>query len=170
MSHAVDPLSTRRPRREGELEERGGPSAPGSMPLADDVFRQADELVLGFDAPGTEPSAVVVVVERRSLLVTLRRGLGRGPDIDVIDVWRQHDTFRQRLWRGDRWDLEGRRVRVHNGVLTVRAPMASEVVVRHVAVAPTAEDEDGTGESPARAGNGVSPATVEVEGTAETAP
>jgi hypothetical protein len=60
--------------------------------------------------------------------------LAKGPGVDVIESGRQHGTFHQRLWLGDRWDLNGITARAENGVLVVRAPLAAEALSRRVPV------------------------------------
>jgi HSP20 family protein len=136
MSHMVDPLSTLRPLREDEIEQRSAPSAAGGKsPLAYDVYRFGDDLVIEFDAPGIAPADIAVRVEGRAVEVTVRRSLNRGPGVDVIEAGRQHGTFRQRLWLGDRWNLDGLTARAEHGVLTLRAPLAADLASRTVEVA-----------------------------------
>jgi HSP20 family protein len=132
---AVDPLRTLRPLREEEVELLSTTHEPnGAPPLAYDVYRIGDELVIEFDAPGVVPSDISVTVEGRAIVVSLRRELAKGPGIDVIESGRQHGTFRQRLWLGDRWDAETLEARAEHGVLTVRAPLAAQVTTRTVEV------------------------------------
>jgi len=151
---AVDPLRTLRPLREEEVELLStAHESNGAPPLAYDVYRTGDELVIEFDAPGVAPSDISVTVEGRAIVVSLRREFAKGPGIDVIESGRQHGTFRQRLWLGDRWDAESLRASAEHGVLIVRAPLAARAIPRSVEVT-TAEA------SPAGAphGNGAVPA------------
>jgi HSP20 family protein len=98
------------------------------------VYRTGDELVIEFDAPGVAPSDISVTVEGRAIVVSLRREFAKGPGIDVIESGRQHGTFRQRLWLGDRWDAESLRASAEHGVLIVRAPLAAQAMPRSVEV------------------------------------
>ena len=135
---AVDPLRTLRPLREEEVELLSTAHEPtGAPPLAYDVYRTGDELVIEFDAPGVAPSDISVTVEGRAVVVSLRREFAKGPGIDVIESGRQHGTFRQRLWLGDRWDAESLRASAEHGVLIVRAPLAAQVTPRTVEVTTT---------------------------------
>jgi HSP20 family protein len=139
MAHMVDPLSTLRPLREDEIAHRAtGQVSGGTAPLAYDVYRSGNELIIEFDAPGVAPSDIAVNVEGRAVEVSLRRALNRGPGIDVIEAGRQHGTFRQRLWFGDRWDLAGLEAGAEHGVLTIRAPLAADIASRTLEVTPGA--------------------------------
>jgi HSP20 family protein len=136
MSTVADPLGTLRPLREEDVHELTREhEGHGSMPLAYDVYRDGQELVIEFDAPGVAPGDIALAVEGRTVDVSLGRSLARGRGIDVIEAGRQHGTFRQRLWLGDRWDTDRLSARAENGVLTVRAPLAARAPRRAVPVA-----------------------------------
>jgi HSP20 family protein len=136
MSTVADPLGTLRPLREEDVHELTREhEGHGTMPLAYDVYRDGQELVIEFDAPGVAPGDIALAVEGRTVDVSLGRNLARGRGIDVIEAGRQHGTFRQRLWLGDRWDTDRLSARAENGVLTVRAPLAARAPRRVVPVA-----------------------------------
>jgi HSP20 family protein len=145
MTQVVDPLRTLRPLREEEIEQLTTVHAPDAAPLAYDVYRAGDELVIEFDAPGVAPSDIDVAIEGQAIVVTLRRELAKGPGIDVIESGRQHGTFRRRLWLGDRWDLQRVRAHAQHGALSVRAPLAA-AQSRRVEV--TTDDHDATETAP----------------------
>jgi HSP20 family protein len=134
MPQIVDPLRTLRPLREEEIEKLTTVHEAVATPLAYDVYRTGDELVIEFDAPGVAPGDIDVSVEGRAVVVTLRRQPARGPGVDVIESGRQHGTFRRRLWVGDSWNLHELRARAEHGVLSVRAPVAVETVSRRIEV------------------------------------
>ncbi len=150
MASNLDPLRPLRPIPEQAFTPGGSEAPPsGSLPLAYDVYRQGHELVIEFDAPGVAPSDLEVAVEDRSLVVTLRRHLARGPEVDVIEAGRQHGEFRQRLLLGERWDLDGLSAEVRHGVLVVRAPLAPGPLRRRVTVAGAAQPPWSDEEEPA---------------------
>ena len=67
MTHMVDPLSTLRPLREDGIEHRAtGQVSSGTAPLAYDVYRSGNQLIIEFDAPGVAPSDIAVRVEGRA--------------------------------------------------------------------------------------------------------
>jgi HSP20 family protein len=135
MTNTTDPLRALRPLREEEVAELSQVHETAqSAPLAYDVYRSGDELVIAFDAPGVSPGDIEVAVEGHSLSVSLRRNLTRGPGVDVIESGRQHGSFRQRLLLGSRWDLEGLEAHAENGVLYLRAPLVSEATSRRIHV------------------------------------
>jgi HSP20 family protein len=135
MTDLVDPLRTLRPLREEEVAKLATVhEAPQSAPLAYDVYRVGDELVMEFDAPGVTPEDIDVTIEGRTVVVSLRRTFTRGPRIDVIESGRQHGAFCQRLLMGSQWDLERLDAHAENGVLSLRAPMVSDAASRRVHV------------------------------------
>ncbi len=142
----VDPLLALRPLREEVVEQmRTTHLSDGSAPLAYDVYRTGDDVVIEFDAPGASASDVSVAIEGRSIVVSLRRQMATGPGVDMIECGRQHGTFSQRLWLGDRWDLEHLVARTEHGVLSLRAPLAAKLASRRVDVA-TGSDAPPTGD------------------------
>ena len=134
MSQIVDPLRALRPLREEEIEQLTTAHEAVATPLAYDVYRTGDELVIEFDAPGVAPEDIDVAVEGRAVVVTLRRQLAKGPGVDIVESGRQHGTFRQRLWVGDTWNLHEVRARAEHGVLSVRAPVAVDTGSRRIEV------------------------------------
>ncbi len=172
MTH-VDPLLALRPLREEEVEQIRTTHLPdGSAPLAYDVYRTGDEVVIEFDAPGASASEVSVAIEGRSVVVTLRRQVAKGPGVDMIECGRQHGRFSRRLWLGDRWDLEHLTARTEHGVLSLRAPLAANWASRQVDVA-TGSDAPSTGapaeEMPLRRGQSDSDPMVSTgDGTVHT--
>jgi HSP20 family protein len=136
----VDPLRALRPLREAEIEQLTAVHEPAATPLAYDVYRSGDELVIEFDAPGVAPEDIDVAVEGRAVVVTMRRQLAKGPGVDIIESGRQHGTFRQRLWVGYGWDLHEVRARAEHGVLSVRAPVAADAGSRRIEVASAGKD------------------------------
>jgi HSP20 family protein len=141
MPQNIDPLRTLRPLREEEIEQLTTVHDAVATPLAYDVYRTGDELVIDFDAPGVAPEDIDVSVDGRAVVVTLRRQLVKGPGVDIIESGRQHGTFRQRLWVGENWNLHELRARAEHGVLSVRAPVAADTRSRRIEV--TAGGEQG---------------------------
>jgi len=144
MVNRVDPLRQLRPIREDELGQLTSRHDPQLMagPLAYDVYRTGDTLVIEFDVPGIDRSELDVSVEDRALVVNVCRKLAQGNGVDVIETGRQHGVFSQRLFLGERWDLENLSAETRHGVLYVRAPVMSHPVRRHLDVSERSEGED----------------------------
>jgi HSP20 family protein len=98
--------------------------APAATPLAYDVFRIGDELVIAFDVPGCAADEVELEVDGPWLTVRVQRGIPQGANIDVVQVGRPHGSFSQRLFMGDAWNLSCATAAARDGVLEVRTPMA----------------------------------------------
>src|ERR1700683_1713843 len=98
MTNTTDPLRALRPLREEEGAELSQVhEAAQSAPLAYDVYRAGDALVIAFDAPGVSPGDIEVACASPPRPVSLRRNLTRGPGVDVIESGRQPSSFPQRL-------------------------------------------------------------------------
>ncbi len=135
MPQTVDPLRPLRPLREEEIAQLTTVRDAVAAPLAYDVYRTGDELVIEFDAPGVAPGDIDVSVEGRTVVVTVRRQQVNGAGVDVIEPGRQHGTFRRRLWVGDGWLLDQLRANAVHGVLSLRAPVAVSAASRRIEVA-----------------------------------
>ncbi|MDA8381059.1 MAG: Hsp20/alpha crystallin family protein [Actinomycetota bacterium] len=135
MDVRVDPLTHLRPIRGDELDALSAEHEVGpGGPLAYDVYRAGGELVIEFDVPGVEPSQIEVDLQGRTLRVTVTRQLPASVGADLIDTGRQHGTFTQRLFLGNRWDIAHLRATTRNGVLYLRAPVSIDVARHRIPV------------------------------------
>lgn len=136
MTSHTDPLSRLRPLSEEQLrfavDHRGTTTA--TAPLAYDVYRVGDELVIVFDAPGATPDQVQLDIDGPWVTVRVERTLPHGHGIDVVQVGRPHGSFSQRLFMGDGWDLSRAQAVVRDGVLEIRAPVATTNTRRRIRV------------------------------------
>jgi HSP20 family protein len=126
MTTRTDPLSRLQPLSEDQIRaavDQQHP-APAATPLAYDVFRIGDELVIAFDVPGSAANEVELEVDGPWLTVRVRRGIPQGANIDVVQVGRPHGSFSQRLLMGDAWNLSAATAVARDGVLEVRTPIA----------------------------------------------
>jgi HSP20 family protein len=148
MFHRADPLGQLRPLREDEIAARGSADHRAAAPLAYDVYRQDDDLVIDFEVPGVDPAELQVAVEDRSLVVTVHRQLAHGRSVDIVQTGRQHGDFRVRLLLSERCDLDRLVAEVRHGVLNVRAPLREVVSRRHIEVAGEGARPDAAGARP----------------------
>lgn len=140
MQHS-DPLRGLRPIPENELDELAPRVGAGGSPvLAYDVYRVGNEVVMEIDAPGVDPSQIVVAVEGRTLVVTVRREWVVGHGVDIVETGREHGVFTRRLFLGERWDLDRLRAEACNGVIVVRAPLVQHPRHRRIDLVPARQE------------------------------
>ena len=89
MPQIVDPLRTLRPLREEEIEQLTTVHDAVATPLAYDVYRSGDELVIEFDAPGVAPEDIEVRLDPSALTVSALRRVqlpGSGAVIRRLEI------------------------------------------------------------------------------------
>jgi HSP20 family protein len=125
MHIETDPINRLRPLSEEQLrsavESHGSHGA--TAPLAYDVYRMGDEMVIAFDVPGATPDDVELDIDGPWLTVKVERGVPTGHRVDLVHIGRHHGTFSHRLFMGHAWDLSKAQAVVRDGVLEVRAPV-----------------------------------------------
>jgi HSP20 family protein len=103
-------------------------------PLAMDAVRRGDSVVIAFDFPGVDPSAIDLTVERNVLTVRAdRKGLA-GEGDQVIASERRAGSVTRQLLLGDTLDTDAIQADYTNGVLTLTIPAAEEAKPKKVAV------------------------------------
>lgn len=133
-----DPFRQFRPIQAEAVDQLRGPNLSAAAGLlAYDVYLHGDELLIEFDVPGVSASNIEVTLEDRTLVVRAHRASPRAPGVDVIDTGRQHGSFCQKLWLGDRWDPTSLQATTHDGVLTVRASVRTTVPSLRVPITPS---------------------------------
>ena len=114
-----------------ELDRATGP-APRPMPM--DAVRRGGHVVAHLDVPGVRAEDVDVTVERNVLTVTATRRADVAEDDQRLVGERRHGELRRQLFLGDTLDPNRVEADVHDGVLTLRIPIAETAKPRKVAV------------------------------------
>ena len=109
-----------------------GTTEGAGMPL--DVLRRKDELVVRFDLPGVPADKIGLTVENHTLTVTAERHAGYGDTEQVLVQERFDGTMTRRLRIPDWVDGEAVEADYHDGVLSVRLPLAEKAKPRRIEV------------------------------------
>jgi HSP20 family protein len=99
-----------------------------------DAVRREDDILLRFDVPGIDPDSIEVTVDRGVLTVGARRTeeLPEGEKPYIRE--RATGTFSRRLRLGEAADADNIEADYHDGVLTVRVPLAEKAQPRKVEI------------------------------------
>jgi HSP20 family protein len=108
----------------------GSAGRPAAMPL--DAYRHGDVFVVELDVPGIDPASIELTVEKNVLTVKAERS--RSTEAELLIGERGHGSFHRQLFLGDTLDAEHLTADCHNGVLTVRVPVAEKAKPRRVEI------------------------------------
>ena len=115
-------------------------SAGSAQPTAMDAYRRDDNVWVHLDMPGVAADTIDVSVERNVLSVTAERTFHRQEGDRVYLAERQHGSFRRQVTLGDGLDTEGIEADYHDGVLTLRIPVAQKAQPRKIEIRSGAAD------------------------------
>ena len=118
----------------------GSQARPASMPL--DAYRHGDVFVVDSDLPGVEPSTIELTVERNVLSIRAERS--RPHQAELLIGERDHGSFARQLFLGETLDADNLTADYHNGVLTIRVPVAEQAKPRRIEVGTSASASLGT--------------------------
>ena len=103
-----------------------------AMPM--DAFRRGTDVWVYFDLPGVKTENLDITVERNVLTVTAERSWQRQEGDQSYVAERRSGTLRRQVQLGDGLDLEHLEADLHDGVLTIRIPVAERAKPRKVQV------------------------------------
>lgn len=103
-----------------------------AMPM--DAFRRGSDVWVYFDLPGVKAENLDITVERNVLTVAAERTWQRQEGDQSYVAERRAGTFRRQVQLGDGLDLEHLEADLHDGVLTIRIPVAERAKPRKVQV------------------------------------
>ncbi|MDP2290704.1 MAG: Hsp20/alpha crystallin family protein [Actinomycetota bacterium] len=106
--------------------------AGGIMPM--DAFRRGSDVWVHIDLPGVKEENLDITVERNVLTVAAERSWQRQEADQPYFGERYRGTFRRQIELGDGLDLEHLEADLHDGVLTLRIPVAEQAKPRKVQI------------------------------------
>lgn len=104
----------------------------GGVPL--DAYRRGEDVWVHLDVPGVAAESIDVDVERNVLTVTAERSWAREDDDQVYLNERRQGTYRRQVHLGEGLDVDGIEADYHDGVLTLRIPVAERAKPRKIAI------------------------------------
>lgn len=107
-------------------------SSGGVMPM--DAFRRGSDVWVHIDLPGVKAENLDMTVERNVLTVAAERTWQRQDGDQAYFGERYRGTFRRQIQLGDGLDLENLEADLHDGVLTIRIPVAEQAKPRKVEI------------------------------------
>lgn len=107
-------------------------NASGVMPM--DAFRRGNDVWVHIDLPGVKSDSLDITVERNVLTIAAERSWQRQEGDQAYFAERYRGSFRRQIQLGDGLDLQNLEADLHDGVLTVRIPVAEQAKPRKVEV------------------------------------
>ena len=109
-----------------------GRSTGRAMPM--DAYRRDDNVWVHIDLPGVAADSIDISVERNVLTVTAERDSAREEGDRFYLAERHRGTFRRQVNLGEGLDAEGIEADYHDGVLTLRVPVAQQAKPRKIEI------------------------------------
>jgi HSP20 family protein len=102
--------------------------------VAVDAYRRGEDVWLHFDLPGVATDSLDIDVERNVLTVSAERKWLPTEDDHVYFAERRQGTYRRQVTLGQDVDIDNIEADYHDGVLTVRIPVAERAKARKVVI------------------------------------
>jgi HSP20 family protein len=122
-------------RQFGRVAQRSG----AGMPM--DAVRRDGEVALRFDLPGVDPATIDLTVDRGVLTVTAKRDEEYAENDKLVIRERITGTFTRRVRLSDDLDSAAVEASFHDGVLSVRIPVAEKAQPRKIEIQGAAKAE-----------------------------
>jgi len=106
------------------------PNTSGVMPM--DAFRRGSDVWVHIELPGVKAENLDITVERNMLTVTATRDWQPQEGDQHYFAERHRGVFRRQIQLGDSLDLDNLQADLHDGILTVRIPVAEKAKPRKV--------------------------------------
>ena len=114
------------------LEQSFGGDRTPTMPM--DAYRRGENFFVHIDLPGVDPSSVDLSVEKNVLVVKAQRAWQRQEGDEWLVAERPQGTYSRQLFLGDTLDPEHIDASYHDGVLTLRIPVAERAKPRRIEI------------------------------------
>jgi HSP20 family protein len=102
------------------------------MPM--DAYRRGDDFFVHLDLPGVDPSSIDLSIEKNMLTVKAVRAWQRSENDQWLVAERPQGTYSRQLFLGDALDTDRIEASYHDGVLTLRIPVAEQAKPRRIEV------------------------------------
>lgn len=107
-------------------------SSARTMPM--DAYRRDSDVLVHIDMPGVAADSIDIDVERNVLTVSAERSWDAEEGDQVYVNERMQGVSRRQVHLGDGLDAEGVEADLHDGVLTLRIPVAEKAQPRKIEV------------------------------------
>ena len=104
----------------------------GVMPM--DAFRRGSDVWVHLDLPGVKAESLDITVERNMLTIAAERNWQRQEGDQPYFAERYRGTFRRQIQLGEGLDLQSLEADLHDGVLTIRIPVAEQAKPRKIQI------------------------------------
>lgn len=112
--------------------QAGQSTVAGVCPM--DAFRRGNDVWVHIDLPGVKRDDVELTVEHNVLTVAAQRQWQREEGDEYYFGERYRGGFRRQIQLGEGLDLEHLEADLHDGVLTIRVPVAERAKPRKVSI------------------------------------
>ena len=107
-------------------------NSSGVMPM--DAFRRGSDVWVHIDLPGVKAENLDITVERNTLTIAAERDWQRQDGDQPYFGERYRGSFRRQIQLGEGLDLQHLEADLHDGVLTVRVPVAEQAKPRKIQI------------------------------------
>lgn len=114
--------------------ERLAGHGSGQLAMPMDAYRRGNDLWVHIDLPGVAADSLDIDVERNVLTVSAQRGWQREEGDQIYLAERHRGVYRRQVHLGDGLDAEGIEADYHDGVLTLRIPVAEKAQPRKISI------------------------------------
>ncbi len=111
---------------------RSRSAGSSSMPM--DAYRRDSDVWVHLDLPGVSADSIDISLERNVLTVSAQRDWARKEDDQLYVVERPRGSFTRQVHLGESLDADAIEADYHDGVLTLRIPIAEKVQPRKISV------------------------------------
>jgi len=105
------------------------------MPM--DAYREGEWFYVHFDLPGVDPDSIDLTVEQNVLTVKAVRRRVDDDKVEYVVTERPQGEFTRQLFLGETLNTEKLEADYHDGVLTVRIPVAEVARPRKISISHT---------------------------------
>jgi HSP20 family protein len=113
-----------------QLSGRSEATRPAPM----DAYRRGDDIWVHMDLPGVAADSIDVNVERNVLTISAERAMQREEGDRMYIAERHRGSFRRQVTLGEGLDANGVEATYHDGVLTLRIPVAPQAKPRKIEI------------------------------------